>query len=74
VLTQQITALMHGEKTREQAINAYEDEMKVRAGTEVRLSAENTRMVHVWEKVTQSPLMTKGFAKLQSTNKVNDGQ
>ncbi|KAF4635777.1 hypothetical protein G7Y89_g2323 [Cudoniella acicularis] len=53
----------NAKKTREEAISAYEKEMKERTGTEVRLSAENTRMVHVWDEVMQSPLITKGFSK-----------
>lgn len=62
-LTKHITAFIQGEVTREDAINAYETEMKERAGTEVRLSYANTRMVHVWDQVMQSPIMTKGFSK-----------
>lgn len=37
--------------------------MKERAGTEVRLSGENTKMVHAWEKVLESPLMKHGLAR-----------
>lgn len=37
--------------------------MKERAGTEVRLSSENTKMVHVWEKVLESPIMKHGLAR-----------
>ena len=62
-LTQQITAFIEGQKSREEAINAYEVEMKDRAGTEVRLSFANTKMVHVWDQAMQSPMLTKGFAK-----------
>lgn len=45
-----------------QAIADYEVEMKDRAGLEVRLSSENSRMVHIWDEVMQSPIMTKGFS------------
>lgn len=62
-LTKQITAFVIGEVAREEAINAYEKEMKERAGTEVRLSCSNTQMVHVWDQVMKSPIMTKGFSK-----------
>ncbi|KAI9745842.1 MAG: hypothetical protein M1818_000523 [Claussenomyces sp. TS43310] len=51
------------DKTRKEAIDAYESEMKTRAGLEVRLSSQNTSMVHHWEQVMQSPLITKGFTK-----------
>jgi hypothetical protein len=58
-------AEFHGfsNKTRLEAIEAYEAEMKDRAGKEVRLSADNTRMVHIWEEVKQSPLFSKGFSQ-----------
>lgn len=49
--------------SREEAIDAYEKEMIARTGLEVRLSAENTRMVHNWEEVLESPLIKKGFKK-----------
>lgn len=54
---------MQGKKNRVEALECYEQEMKDRTGTEVRLSSENTRMVHVWKEVMQSPLISKGFAK-----------
>ena len=54
---------IRAEKTKPDAIGNYEDEMIERTGTEVRLSAENTRMVHIWDEVMQSPLFSKGFSK-----------
>jgi 2-polyprenyl-6-methoxyphenol hydroxylase-like FAD-dependent oxidoreductase len=59
----QIADFVQSRKTKLEAIEAYEKEMIGRTGTEVRLSAENTRMVHVWDEVMQSPLISKGFAK-----------
>jgi len=59
----QITDFVQSKKTKLEAIEGYEKEMIGRTGTEVRLSAENTRMVHVWDEVMQSPLISKGFAK-----------
>lgn len=66
-MVSQITTFLGKEKveTRQAAINAYEEEMIERAGNEVRLSAENSRMVHVWEEALQSPLVSKGFAKTE---------
>ncbi|CZR66045.1 related to monooxygenase [Phialocephala subalpina] len=62
-LLAQITDIVHSKKTRQEAIEAYEKEMIERTGMEVKLSAENTRMVHVWAEVKQSPLFSKGFSK-----------
>jgi 2-polyprenyl-6-methoxyphenol hydroxylase-like FAD-dependent oxidoreductase len=62
-LVNQIVDFVQLTKTRTEAIDAYEGEMINRTGTEVRLSSENTRMVHVWDEVMQSPLISKGFSK-----------
>lgn len=62
-LVNQITDFVASEKTKIEAIDGYEREMVDRTGTEVRLSAENTRMVHVWDEVMKSPLFSKGFSK-----------
>jgi hypothetical protein len=50
-------------QTRQAAIDTYEREMIERTGNEVRLSAQNSRMVHIWEEALQSPLVAKGFSK-----------
>ena len=42
-------------------IDAYEIEMRERGGQEVRLSELNTTMVHDWERLMNSPLVTKGL-------------
>ncbi len=62
-LVLQIVDFVQSRKTKPEAIGDYEKEMISRTGTEVRLSAENSRMVHVWDEVLQSPLISKGFAK-----------
>jgi 2-polyprenyl-6-methoxyphenol hydroxylase-like FAD-dependent oxidoreductase len=56
-----------GRKTRADAIRLYEEEMIARAGGEVRMSTTNTEMVHDWQKVLKSPIMTKGMTKVQGT-------
>ncbi|KAL8836588.1 MAG: hypothetical protein Q9176_006225 [Flavoplaca citrina] len=43
------------------AINEYEEEMIKRGGEEVRLGEMNTKMLHDWEKVLQSPVLKKGL-------------
>lgn len=49
--------------SKEQAVSAYEEEMKKRSGEEVRLSVMNTAMLHDWEKVMKSPVFTAGLKK-----------
>jgi len=44
-------------------IATYEAEMKSRAGEEVGLSVINTRMLHDWAQVLQSPVMKAGLSK-----------
>ena len=43
------------------AIEGYETELKARRGEEVKLSEINTRMLHDWAKVLESPLFTAGM-------------
>jgi hypothetical protein len=52
---------MSGEAQQGAAIDAYETELKARGGEEVKLSEINTRMLHDWEKVLESPLFTAGM-------------
>jgi 2-polyprenyl-6-methoxyphenol hydroxylase-like FAD-dependent oxidoreductase len=46
-----------------EAIDAFEDEMIKRGGTEVMDGIANTMLLHDWEKVKLSPLFTKGMGK-----------
>lgn len=68
-LVQVIENRWHGEKEsfgREQRIEAigeYENEMIPRSSEEIRVSEMNTRMMHDWEKLKQSPVMTKGMTR-----------
>ena len=43
------------------AIQAYEEEMVMRTGEEVRLSEESTVKLHNWSSVMQSPLIKNGL-------------
>ncbi|CEN61138.1 hypothetical protein ASPCAL07802 [Aspergillus calidoustus] len=60
-----------GRKTRAEAIRLYEEEMIARAGGEVRMSTTNTEMVHDWQKVLKSPIMTKGMTKVPDNQAKN---
>ncbi|OCK82076.1 FAD/NAD(P)-binding domain-containing protein [Lepidopterella palustris CBS 459.81] len=64
-LTAAIKTIMEGVEPAKQAeiISAFEDEMIARGGEEVRTSTTNTGMLHDWEKVMKSPVMTAGLNK-----------
>ncbi|KAL4945248.1 hypothetical protein BDV06DRAFT_231415 [Aspergillus oleicola] len=59
----------NAKKSKVDAINEYEKEMFERAGGEVRMSTTNTEMVHHWEKVLKSPIMTSGMTKVGDVKK-----
>ncbi|KAI4176179.1 MAG: hypothetical protein LQ343_001223 [Gyalolechia ehrenbergii] len=48
-------------ETKARCIQEYETEMIKRGSDEVRLGEMNTKMLHDWEKVMQSPVMQKGL-------------
>ena len=56
------------------AVATYEKEMIARAGEEVRVSTKNTRMLHVWEQMLQSPVMTGGMHKSKPKENGNADQ
>jgi 2-polyprenyl-6-methoxyphenol hydroxylase-like FAD-dependent oxidoreductase len=62
-LVQAVKSILDGSKEQKDAIAEYEKEMMERAGTEVRMSTQNTGMVHDWERALQSPVMRKGLKK-----------
>lgn len=52
---------MSGDVAQEAAVDAYEVELKARGGEEVRLSETNTRMLHDWARVLESPVFKIGM-------------
>jgi len=62
-LTDAIQSFIQGESSQDASIADYEKEMVTRAGEEVRLSTKNTAMLHNWEMVMKSPVMTNGMKK-----------
>ncbi|KAL8763881.1 MAG: hypothetical protein Q9194_007236, partial [Teloschistes cf. exilis] len=48
-------------EARANAIDAYESEMTKRSGQEVREGEMNTKMLHNWDKVMQSPVFKNGL-------------
>ncbi|KNG44678.1 fad binding domain-containing protein [Stemphylium lycopersici] len=61
-LCEAITRIRAGDN-RQAALEAFEDEMIKRGGTEVRDGTANTTLLHNWDLVRQSPLFTKGMKK-----------
>ena len=60
-LTQLLAQVKAGRKSsQEAAVHEYIDELVPRAGEEVKGSIVNTNMLHDWEKVQQSGLLTRG--------------
>jgi 2-polyprenyl-6-methoxyphenol hydroxylase-like FAD-dependent oxidoreductase len=58
-----LVGFLTSEMNQKSAIEKYEAEMKARAREEVRISVMNTTMLHDWEKVMKSPVMTAGLKK-----------
>jgi hypothetical protein len=56
-----LVSLLTSEKNQKSAIENYENEMRDRAGEEVRVSLVKTTMLHGWEKVMKSLVMTAGM-------------
>ena len=56
-----LVSLLPSEKNQKSAIENYENEMRDRAGEEVRVSLVKTTMLHGWEKVMKSLVMTAGM-------------
>ncbi|RAK97983.1 FAD-dependent oxidoreductase [Aspergillus ibericus CBS 121593] len=62
-LVEAVRRMVCGTATQASAIADYEDEMIARAGGEVSLSTVNTVMLHDWQKVLQSPVLTSGMKR-----------
>jgi hypothetical protein len=58
-----ITSVRDGSISVEEAISAYDAEVVRRGAKEVKLSTENTFMVHDWNKIMASPLMQQGIKR-----------
>ncbi|KAI9879536.1 MAG: hypothetical protein M1830_006115 [Pleopsidium flavum] len=54
---------VHDPKTREKAVSAYDEEMVKRGSEEVKTSYQTAMMMHDWDQVMNSPLMTGSFHK-----------
>ena len=60
-------SINEGEFTQEErgrAVGGYEEEMIKRGGEEIRLGEMNSKMLHNWEKVLQSPAIKTGLKRL----------
>lgn len=66
-----IQSVLSGEKTRAEAISAYDEEVVKRGEEEVKCSLENGLMLHDWEQVTKSPVFTTGFKPMTGHDGAN---
>ncbi|KAL7778987.1 hypothetical protein CFE70_008490 [Pyrenophora teres f. teres 0-1] len=64
-LCRAITRIRAGEDRRAM-LDAFEDEMITRGGTEVREGTANTVRLHDWERVRESPLFKNGMNKVDA--------
>jgi len=55
-----LKSVQAGEKTLQEAIDAYDAEVVQRGQTEVQISKEQTFFTHDWENFVKSPVMTLG--------------
>lgn len=67
-LTTLMKSVVAAEKSQDQAMTEYMDEMVERAGEETRMSLVNTDMIHQYDKMMNSPLFKQGGHATQ-TNK-----
>lgn len=59
-----------GSRSLHELMDVYEAEMRERGGQEVRLSELNTKMVHDWDALMRSPLVSAG---LQANRNMSGG-
>lgn len=59
-LVEALKSVQAGEKTLQEAIDAYDAEVVQRGQTEVQISKEQTFFTHDWENFVKSPVMTLG--------------
>ena len=52
--------ILAGKLKVEDAVHAYQKEVIERAGDEVKLSLENTEMLHDWSRMANSAIMQRG--------------
>ncbi|KIW24233.1 uncharacterized protein PV07_09961 [Cladophialophora immunda] len=60
-LVSELREAQKGAKTLEQAVRAYEEEMKTRSLKEIEISLMQSRMVHNWETLMGAPMIKAGM-------------
>lgn len=55
-----LQAVQSGGSSLNKAVSSYDTDIIARGGEEVRISKINTEMVHQWENLMKSPLMSGG--------------
>jgi 2-polyprenyl-6-methoxyphenol hydroxylase-like FAD-dependent oxidoreductase len=67
-LVSELTAAKDGKKSLEEAVKAYEEDMRTRALKEIPISVMQARMVHSWEDLMNAPMFKIGMNKLKEDN------
>lgn len=60
-----IKKVQSGDRSKQDAVTEYEEEMIPRGREEVECSMKNAEMLHDWEKVKQSPVFKDGFRPMK---------
>jgi hypothetical protein len=60
-IVSELINMKEGKKTLEQAVRAYEEEMKTRGLKEIEVSLMQSRMVHNWETLISAPMIKAGM-------------
>lgn len=60
-IVSELVNMKEGKKTLEQAVRAYEEEMKTRGLKEIEVSLMQSRMVHNWETLISAPMIKAGM-------------
>lgn len=62
-LVEAMRSVHNGEKSLQEAITTYEEEMRPRAGQEVQITLKQAHAAHNWESLMQSPMFKLGANK-----------
>lgn len=64
-LVKNISAVIRDGKPLQEAVNAYEEEMRPRAAKEVRLTLEQANLANDYKTVEQTPMFKVGLNKVE---------
>ena len=64
-LVEELVSADKGEKSLEDAVKAYEEDMRKRALAEIPISIQQAQMAHNWETLMNAPMIKMGMNKLK---------